>query len=264
MAGLGYSHADLVASWEADRYFDLDRDQKHAFDAKFEQLYAWHRYEQLPEYVAFLREAKQRLQRGYAGADLEWFAEGLKTRYRVLVKRAAPDAADLLATLSAQQIDALQRRWDRDNRKFVRERHLDDTAGARKRARAKRMMSQIETWTGNLTGAQETRIAALIDEIPDTARLRYEDRLRRQHEFVELLGLRKGDRRAFAERLESWLVDWRSGRNPEYARLSDIAWDRQVRFYVALQAILTPEQRSAALHRLQTNIDEFRRLARRG
>ena len=263
MVGFGYNHADTVAAWKADEYFDLDGDQKQAFRARFERLYRWHRHEALPEYVAFLSAARQRLQRGLDSSDVEWFADGLEARYRTLAGRAAPDAADLLATLTPEQIETLQRHWDKDNRKFADEHKLEGTPEERRRARVKRTISQIKNWVGGLTDEQEDRIAELARALPDTGQMRHVDRIRRQREFVALLGERQGDRKAFAARLTHWLQHWEEGRSPEYRRLSDAAWTQRVRLYVTVQHMLTPEQRATASQRLQNHIRELRRLLRR-
>jgi hypothetical protein len=261
MVGLGYGHADTVAAWKAGQYFDLDPDQERAFRTRFGDLYAWHRYEQLPEYVVFLRAGKQRLERGLTPQDVEWFTGGLKARYRLVVQRGAADAAELLATLTPQQIENLQRRWDKDNRKFAAEHRIDGTLEQRQRARAKRLLTQVRNWAGSLTAEQEARISALVHALPDTERMRLEDRMRRQREFVHLLDGRSGDRKEFTASLAHWLSDWERGRDREYARLSDAAWKQRVQLYVAVFHMLTHEQRSNVLQRLQGHISEFRRLS---
>lgn len=263
MVGFGYDHADTVAAWKADQYFDLDAAQKQAFRARFERLYAWHRQEQLPEYAAFLGASRERLQRALTAGDVEWFADGLKARYRSLLSRAAPDAADLLATLTPEQVETLRRQWDKDNRKFAGEHKLEGTLEERRRARAKRLISEIRNWVGALTDEQEDRIAGLARALPDTERMRHADRIRRQQEFIGLLDGRHGDRTAFAARLAYWLQHWEDGRSPEYQRLSDSAWNQRVQLYLAVERMLTPEQRATLLKRLQSHIREFYRLSRR-
>lgn len=263
MVGLGYNHADTVAAWQAEQYFDLDGLQKDLFRERFDKLHAWHRQEQLPEYVAFFGDARKRLQAGLQPADVDWFADGLRQRYRTIARRAAPDAAELLATLTPQQIEHLQQRWEKDNRKFASEHRVQGTAEDRRRARAKRMIAQIKPWAGHLTGEQEAKIADMAAGLPDLERQRLDDRIRRQREFLQLLEHRNGDRAEFTQRLTQWLVDWERGRDPQYAKASDAAWRHRNQFFVATAALLTPEQRSHALQRMQTHIGEFRRLASR-
>lgn len=263
MVRLGYSQADTLAAWRADEYFDFDSRQKEEFSSRFARLYDWHRYEQLPEYAAFLNAAKTRLQSGLNREDVLWFLEGLKTRYRLIASRGAADAAAILATLTPAQIDALQRQWAKVNRKFIREYKLEETLQEQQRAQAKRMLSRIEDWAGSLSHDQEQKITALASKLPLADRLRHEDRLRRQREFLRLLELR-GNPGEFAPQLRYWLLSWEEGRHPEYERQYAPWLEQRVQFMIEVYGLLTPQQRAHAQQRLQNYIEDFRKLSERG
>lgn len=262
MIRLGYGQADSIAAWTANEYFDLDSRQKDEFLARFERLYEWHRYEQLPEYAAFLSAAKSRLQSGVKHEDVIWFAEGVTTRYRLIVSRGAADAADILATVTPAQLDALQRQWDKVNRKFVREYHLDDTPQEQQRAQAQRMLSRTKDWTGSLGYDQEQKIIALSNGLPLTNRLRYEDRLRRQREFLKLMELR-GTGTEFAAKLRYWLLHWEEGRTPEYDHWYSVWSENRIQFLVEVERLLTPHQRATVLRRLQNYVEDCQSLSER-
>ena len=67
----------------------------------------------------------------------------------------------------------------------------------------------------------------------------------------------------FAPRLARYLVDWESGRAPEYDRILTEWWDMRQDYFVAIYKLLTPEQRAAVVRRLQDYIDDFTKLAQR-
>lgn len=259
---LGYQQADVILAWRANTYFDLDADQRREFSTRLDRLLEWHRREQLPEYAKFLTTAIDRAEQGVKTEDIAWFAEGFRSRYRIVVNRGAADAAAILSTLSDEQIVHLQNQFAKDNRKFADEHEVKGSVEKRKRTRLKRMLSQIEDWTGNLTREQEARVAALLDPIPLIEHLRYQDRIRRQREFVELLKLRES-RAEFATRLHQWLLEWDKGRAPEYEKLSEEVYNQRLQFYVAVDRLLTPEQRQHALARLQKFADDCRALSAR-
>lgn len=263
MIRLGYGQADTLAAWMADEYFDIDSRQKDEFLSRFERLYEWHRYEQLPEYAIFLGTAKNRLQSGLRREDVIWFIEGLKTRYRLIASRGAGDAAEILATLTPAQLNVLQRQWAKVNLKFIREYQLEETPQEQQRAQAKRMLSRSEDWAGSLSHEQEQKIIALCDKLPLTDRLRHEDRLRRQREFLRLLELR-GNPGEFTPRLRHWLLNWEEGRSPEHARQYAQRLEKQVQFMIDVYGLLTPPQRAHVQHRLQDYIEDFRKLSERG
>ncbi len=259
---LSYRQADIILAWRADTYFNLDRSQKREFNARIDRLLDWHRYEQLPEYATFATAAIVRMQHGLRHDDVVWFVDGLKARYRIIVDRGADDAADLLATLTPEQIVALQKQWAKVNRKFAAEHELDGSVEKQKRARLKRMMGQIEDWTGSLAGEQKRQIAALIDPTPLIEHLRHQDRIRRQQEFLVLLSLRS-DMSEFRPRLHAWLRDWERGRAPDYERLTNEVYERRIDLYIAVDKLITPAQRQHALRRLQDYIDDFIALSKR-
>lgn len=259
---LGYTQADTLLAWRANSYFDLDPEQRREFSARLDRLLAWHRYEQLPEYAAFLSATIDKAERGLKPEDIETIVDGFKARYRVIVNRGAADAAEILATLTPAQIVAAQRQFEKDNRKFSDERELDGNNDKRKRARLKRTVGQIEDWTGSLTREQERQVAALLEPLPMIEHLRLQDRMRRQREFVELLQARHS-KSEFAGRLQQWLLNRDHGRAAEYARLSTEVFDQRVRFYLAVDKLLTPEQRQHALNRLQRYADDCKALSMR-
>jgi hypothetical protein len=257
---IAYNQADHILAWRADDYFDFDAHQKHEFNARIERLLEWHRRDQLPEYAAFTTAAVNKARPGLRREDVVWFVDGFKARYRIIVNRGIQDAAELLATLKPEQLAALQKQWDKVNRKFVAERELDGGIEKRKRARLKRTLGQIEDWTGSLTWEQEQKIAALFDPIPLIEHLRHADRIRRQQEFLQLLRLR-ANTAEFRPRLQAWLRDWERGRAPEYEQLSGEVYEKRIQFYLAVEKVLTPTQREHALQRLQKFGDDFRALS---
>ena len=261
MLQLGYTHLDTWAAYRADEYFDLDAQQRQEFRARFERLHEWHRREQLRDYAAFLSEARSRIHQQPRREDVLWIAEGLKARYRVIVRRMNADAAALLSTLKPEQINALQRQWDDDNRKFIRERGIRAARDERQRVRAERATDEIRKWVGNLAPEQERRVAALSDAVPTISELRLQERMRRQREFRELL--ESAAQPDFAPRLERFLVDWESGRSPEYERALTAWWDKRIDYFVAVYQILTPQQRAALDGRLQDYVEDFLKLAER-
>ncbi|MGH8641039.1 MAG: DUF6279 family lipoprotein, partial [Burkholderiales bacterium] len=198
---LGYANLDTYATWYVDEYFDLDLRQEQEFRTRFDQLHAWHRYEQLPEYAAFLADTKARLERGLNQSDFLWVVGGVQERYRIIVRRSADDAAAVLMTITPEQLDTLQRQFDKDNKRFIREFRLDADIEERRRATARRTLARVRDWAGSLTPEQEKGITAMARELPLLHALRHEDRMRRQREFMHLMRNHGDDPAKFAARL---------------------------------------------------------------
>ncbi|MDP2397710.1 MAG: DUF6279 family lipoprotein [Burkholderiales bacterium] len=261
MVRLGYGQLDTLAGWRAQSYFDFDTAQRESFGQRFARLHVWHRSEQLPEYARFLTETRSRAERGLQAKDILWLIDGIKARYGVIAERAAPDAAELLAGLTPAQVDHLKREFEKENRKFLREHRSNESAENRRQAQNRRTLKQLRDWVGTLSVEQEQRITELMREQPLIDRLRHEDRLRRQKEFLALLEIRDGDRKVFAARLRDWLVNWEQGRPPALTKAFEESWKKRAAFYAAVDDMLTPTQRGHLLRRLQNYSADFIALA---
>ena len=260
---IGYNQADTIALWTANDYFDLEPAQRQTFNERFERFHEWHRRTQLPDYVALLGDARARVERGVTREDILWVSDTLKARYRAMVEYTVADMAAILATVSDEQVDYLQKHFREVNRKFAKENWLNDPPEKRRKKIAERFIDRLDHWTGPLSPEQERRITALYGELPPVAQLRHADRMRRQKEFVKLLALRKNTAE-FTPKLRHWLLNWEEGRAPEYEKvLSDLV-DKNVEFYLALDRLVTREQRQHVAERLQKYADAFRELSQAG
>lgn len=260
---VGYSQLDTYATWYADEYFDLDLRQKQEFRTRFDRLHAWHRYEQLPDYAAFLAETKGRVERGMTRSDFLWVVGGAQERFRTVIQRSADDAAAVLMTVTPDQLNTLQRRFDKDNKRFIREHRLEASVEEQRAATARRTLTRVRDWAGSLTPEQEKSIAAMARELPLLHASRHEDRMRRQREFMQLMRNRGDDPAKFAARLQHFLLNWEEGRDPRYDRLFKDSIEKHAELYVAVAGLLTPVQRAAVAKRLQGYINDVTRLARR-
>ncbi len=256
---IGYNQADTLLAWMADDYFDFEPAQKQDFHTRIDRLLKWHRQEQLPGYAQFLTQIKQRGQKQFSRDDAAWIIDGAKVRFRAIAQHSAPEAAELLATLTPDNLRALEKQFGKVNQKFAREYKLNGTPDDRKRARLERTLKQLREWAGALTHAQEERVTALNDAIPSTDALRHQDRQRRQKEFLSLLKLRH-NKSEFAPQLQTWLTDWEKGRTPEFDKAQNDATQKRVALYLEVERMLTPQQREHVLHKLQGYIDDIHAL----
>ncbi|MGH8633718.1 MAG: DUF6279 family lipoprotein, partial [Burkholderiales bacterium] len=243
MVRIGYPQLDVIAGWTADEYFDLDPEQKHEFRKRFQRFHEWHRYEQLPDYAVFLVDTKARLQKGFTRDDALWVTDGVRARYRTIVKYAGDDAAAMLMSVTPAQLDNLQQRWEKLNRGFIREYRLESSVEEQRRVTGRRVLSRIRDWVGHLDDAQEQQILAWAGELPLIHGPRHQDRLQRQREFLQLMAQRD-DAGRFAARLRHWLLNWEEGRDPGFERLFNEWTQQQADLYAAVYTILLPHQRA--------------------
>ena len=256
-----YNQADTVAAWMADDYLDLQGPQEDDFRERFARFHAWHRTAQLPEYAQFMRTAGTRMQRELTRDDVLWFNEGMRDRVRTAGRKVAPEAAALFATLTPAQIEHLQRKLDKSNRKYVDEHKLNGTVDERHEAEGEKVIKQVEKWLAPLNREQKARIMVLVRERPQIEKQRYAERLRRQKELIELLNHRGEDPQRFRQRVTDWMVGWERNRSAEYQRQLDASWQKRADLLIEVHRMFTPEQRNAALQRITTYAQDFTQLA---
>lgn len=251
-----YNQADNILLWMAHDYFELEPTQRQEFNARLEPLLKWHRQEALPDYVRFLSEVKKRGEQPYTREDALWMVAGVKARFATLAQKGAPDAAEMLANLTPENFQALEKQFAKVNQKFVREYKLNGSREEQRRARQERTLKRIRDWTGPLTHSQENRIAALNEQIPHTDHLRHQDRQRRQKEFLALLKQRQ-NKAEFVRVLTPWLADWEKGRAPEVAQALNDSIEKRIAMYLEIERLLTPQQRVHVLQKIQSYIEDL-------
>jgi hypothetical protein len=260
---LAYNQADAAAAWMADDYFDLNGAQKTQFQERFGRFHEWHRAEQLPDYAQFMRTARTRVQDGLTPDEVLWFVDGIRARYRTMARQAAPDAAVMLATLTPAQVENLQRKWEKNNRKYVKEHKLNGTLEERQEFEAKRIAKHFREWLAPLNTEQEQRVLAAVREMPDLSRERYQERLRRQQAFLELLSQRNDNPQRFQARLIEWLTAWERTRSPDYQKKLEAQWKQRAELFANLERMFTAEQRNTSMQRMASYAEDFTQLAQK-
>jgi Family of unknown function (DUF6279) len=262
---LGYNNADTLLLHALDRYVSLTDDQEHMVRRRVESLMAWHRATQLSDYAAFIQHTRGRLDGELTQAEVLGFNEGLNARLAALGERAAPDAAALALTLTASQVDQVERKLIDENVKARK-----DSARELKQAvdqRAKKYAERSEFWLGKLNEEQMQLVRASLANRPVDSLYWIEARERRTRDLVTLL------RRIEAERpSEDTAAQWFRAYFRELARPSNadqrMRADAFRRDNAELVAQLvngaSPQQRAHLDRRLSGFAAEFVQLAARG
>ncbi|HTQ75438.1 MAG TPA: DUF6279 family lipoprotein [Burkholderiales bacterium] len=254
-----YDNADTALRFMSSSYLDLDAAQAEELQLRIVRFHQWHRANELPAYAALMRSASERAVRGITEGDVAWGLAAVRARYRGFAAKAAEDAAPVLATLSAEQIAALERRLDENNEKFSKK-YLSADADVRRRAQAKRMLERFRDFAGDLSPEQEARIErfALVHE--SHVALRFEDRRQWQREM--LAALRTKQPAADLGRALAGMFERPERRRTEAFIRQDRAWDEDLgRLIAELDRSLSPRQRAHVVRRLSDYADDFAALA---
>jgi hypothetical protein len=129
-----------------DSHLDLDSDQRSLLKAQVRSWQAWHRREEIPQWIALLRQADAALDDGVTLDELLALERCARASVERCLQHAAPLAAPLLAGLRPEQWQHLQKKMDEKMAEWRDRnsgRHGPDE-------RAKRYTNNLERWLGDL------------------------------------------------------------------------------------------------------------------
>jgi hypothetical protein len=192
----------------------------------------------------------------------EWQAEVVK-RAHTAFDRIAPAVAEVMLTVTPEQISHLEERYVKFNADF-RDDFLQPVPRKRAEANLKRTVDRAEMLYGRLDDAQRARLAEGLVRSPFDAELWFAERRQRQLEVLQMLRkltAAKASReqalvelRGYVERLE------RSPREP-YRRYSERLAEFNCGLGASLHNATTPAQRRTAAQKLAGWEDDLRAIA---
>jgi Family of unknown function (DUF6279) len=256
---MAYDNADTALRFMASSYLDLDAAQAEDLRLRIVEFHQWHRESEVPAYAALMRSAGDRAARGITGDDVAWGLDNVRARYRKFAAKAAEDAAPVLATLSAEQIAGLERKFAENNEKFERN-FLQADDVKRGRAQTKRMLEQFRDFAGDLTAEQEARIQRFAVAHEKHVALRLDDRREWQRDFVAAIKSQRTPHQLGAALAD--IFDHPERRRTEAFVREDKAWDQALgQLIVELDRSLSPQQRAHVVRRFSEYASDFAALS---
>jgi hypothetical protein len=246
-----YNNLDWLAFEALDERFDVRADQVDGVERRLEQLHDWHRRTQLPAYRRTLSDLAARVADGLSLADLNWLESRIEIHRLALVERLVPDLAAFLADLDNAQIARFAEVSEKQLTEDAEPLGLEPADRAAQRLDA--FIERIEPWTGTLSQAQTTALAANVGRQPDLLGAWISHRRERRDALLTVLA----DRPQAAEieaLLFGWWRDLEKGYPGDYAVARAAARDALFDLLVKLDASLDAKQRKRVVERL----DDYR------
>jgi hypothetical protein len=248
-----YRYADWIILWQLDHYFDLSSDQRHDLAQRLTPLLARHRHEALPRYETFLRQIRQRVERGLTGPDIDWVYATYDRLRADLFDRFVADGGIFLASVEARQVRTFESALQQDNAKAAR--LVQVPAPERLNRRAQATLDWLEDWMGPLSNEQRERIREWSRSLPDMQPVWVTYQQQRQQELLTLLQQPRTPDRV-ARELRTILVYPDQTAPASYQEA--VHWMRAAvkTMALAIDQRLTPEQRRHGVAKLQRLIDQ--------
>ncbi len=259
----GYNQAPELLYWWLDGYADFDDVQTPKVRDALAEWFQWHRRTQLPDYAALLARAQVEVLADTTPARAcAWWAD-VRQRGDIAFERAAPLAADLVATLTPAQIQHIERRQAKSNDEF-RDEYLSPDPKERLARTVKRSIERAENIYGRLDEAQRDKVAAAMVASPFDAELWLAERRRRQGDAIDVLRLIATDpaaRDQAVPALRAWAQRLERSPLPAYRRYSEQLTQFNCSLTATLHNSTSAAQRQTAAAKLKGWETDLRVLA---
>ncbi len=257
-AAFAYDKAAPTLAWLVGDYVDLSGDQKHWVRERLDRAMGWHRANELPGYREFFRAVLARLEGPVTVEEIAQSHRELRGHYYRALEHVLPDAAELLARLDAGQVEHLQAKFEKGNRKFLEE-SVKGALEERRQRDARKYIDHLESWVGPLTSSQEDLVMARVREFADLSSERLADRRFRQGEVLEMIRAR-ASREEMIAGLRRLFIDTDSWRRPEYVRKLRERDQQAYELFSALSDTLTAAQREHLAQRVRGYMHDINEL----
>ena len=257
-----YSHLDWLIPWYINDYISFNSEQKDMLQKRLLQQLDWHRRTQLSKYADLLRALGKDLKNSAQPIDyqrVKYYYASLTEHWKDLLRKIGPDITDVLLTASDDQIDQLFRNLEKQNQKF-RAKYIDLATEKLDKKRKQRMIKRIKRWISKLTADQQQAVSDWNSQVKPIEADLLQNRESLQAEVRRLMAHRNNGLKSRKALLEIIV-------NPEHMRSSafqnklDYNDDVTISLWIRMDRLLTPEQRSFLLKRIESLATDFDRIS---
>jgi hypothetical protein len=256
---IGYNLGDTATLYYLDGYLDLNTRQKKQLSTDLEQLFAWHRQQELPAYANELGKTRQMLQKPLSVAQLSDINDFMRDALQRIALQSVPMFSRLLLSLTPQQVAYLRVQLDESNAQW-REDRLSGSVLAQRQYRYELMLDQFEKWLGPLDAQQQATLRVANEQWPVDQQFWYSERLIRQQEMLALIDYsvqQKPPQVQLSKRLREYVLNFEKDRSSQRQLRIDSSREHAMRLIVALTNNATAEQKHHIVMRAQDLIDDF-------
>jgi len=260
---IGYGQGSPLAFRWLDGYVDFNDAQSLRVRAALDDWFAWHRRTQLPDYADFLARVETAVLVDTTPEQMCAWAVELRARVDVSLERARPVLAEVLPTLTLQQIANIERKYAEANKEYRAE-FVQSSPTRRRHAAIEREIERFEKFYGPLDDAQRERVARGVAESPRDAEASYAERLRRQQDALAVLRrlAAAGATRAEADaEIQAYLQRLDRSPREDHRRYAERLSEFNCSFAASLHNATSGEQRREAAKRFKAYENDLRGLA---
>ena len=250
---LGYQNLPHLAQWWLNGYVDFDHSQAARVRDDLDQLHAWHRTTELPGIAQLLQQVEQLAAADVTPAQVCALEPPLRLRWAALRQRAEPMLARHALTLTAAQLQHLERKYARNNREYTRE-WIQASPAERVDKRLKQVVERAERVYGHLDDRQRALLREQLQASRHDPAIILAERRRRQQDTLAVLGRLAGQavpQEAAVQALRGLMDRYADSPDSQYRAFVQDLRQETCRLVASLHNATSPQQREHAVRRLQ-------------
>lgn len=250
---LGYNNLDQVAYWWLDSYLDFTPEQTVLVRQDLARLHAWHRSEELPRIGDMLHRMEQLAPGDISPEQACQFVTEFRQQLRTVADRAEPAVVTLATSLSAEQLQHLQHKYEKNIAKYRDDWVRLSPAELRKK-RYDQFLERSEMIYGTLDQPQRDALRRDVDRTSYDPQRILADRQRRQADALRTLrqvSTQTVDFETARRLLRGFIARFESSPDKQYRDYQEALIQEGCRHFSALHNSTTAEQRQSAVRRLR-------------
>jgi len=260
----GYNTAPrwLMVTW-INPHLDLNSRQEQQVLSDMQQVLAWHRQTQLPEYIQWLQRMQTLAPQNIQAEQVCGLIEDMRASLPALFDQFEQPTAQLSQTLTPQQLALLKKRLDKDNLEWRREGKLGQSQEAQWDVQVDKGQENAERFYGSLTKAQNQLLRDLVKNSGYEPEKTYQERLRQQSDGLQVLqriASEQQDVNQTREQIHAWFGRILNTPDPGYAAYLKKRQQLNCEAVAQLHNTTTPAQRAKALRVLKAYEADLREL----
>jgi hypothetical protein len=259
-----YNQGDTLVRWWMDDHIGFTSEQDTFAREFLERQFWWHRTEQLQEISFSLEQIRDKISRPMSTHEINQFSDQFKKYAYSIANKATPDVAKLFISLQPSQIEAMQKRMQKGNDKFIKE-WLPKEKEKQIQVRADKVIERTEWLFGTLSKEQEQKIRDHIIANPLDMNAVFQDRLRRQNDLIlmakEIQAKRLSQTQA-EELIKNYIKNFEYGHTPEQRSFAKNRADIGIKLASFVTQTVNDEQRKYAKGRVDTWVADVQELIR--
>lgn len=255
---VAYGWVTRLAVNRISEIWDLDAAQKRDLQPRISAIHDWHRKNELPRYVQLLDGVMAKVQDGLDQKEVEWMLSESTAAVERLSARFSPEAGQFLTTLRDEQIAHAGPELKKSERERFEKLEMSEQEYIQ--FRLKQARKNMKTWLGSYSDAQLAEFEKFVRKNRLEEQRRRKKMQENQEQLLRTLRAHPGPK-VLETMVHRWLTRQTFDESPEYQRAEEQNRADFVDLVVAVDRLMTSEQRAHLLNELKGWRSDFYELA---